>query len=114
MVGYIPKKGDIVWLNFEPSTGKEIIKRRPALTLSPSYYNRSGLAWFCPITSTLNKNSNLNVYISGEKVFGTILIDQLKSFDWRSREIVFIDKASQDIIDKAIENIKLVLEAEEL
>lgn len=26
---YIPKKGDIVWIDFDPSTGKEIQKRRP-------------------------------------------------------------------------------------
>lgn len=31
---YIPDKGDIVWLDFEPSAGKEITKRRPTFIIS--------------------------------------------------------------------------------
>ena len=31
---YIPKKGDIVWIDFDPSVGKEIQKRRPGLVVS--------------------------------------------------------------------------------
>ncbi|HFS4778978.1 type II toxin-antitoxin system PemK/MazF family toxin, partial [Enterococcus faecium] len=30
---YIPKKGDIVWIDFDPSVGKEIQKRRPGLVV---------------------------------------------------------------------------------
>ena len=114
MVKYMPKKGDIVWLDFQPSAGKEIIKRRPALTLSPSYYNRSGLAWFCPITSKINNNSRLNVVINEGEISGTVLVDQIKSLDWRSRKAVFIGEASRDQIAAVVENITLILEADEL
>ncbi|EQB4806945.1 type II toxin-antitoxin system PemK/MazF family toxin, partial [Enterococcus faecalis] len=31
---YIPKKGDIVWIDFDPSAEKEIQKRRPGLVVS--------------------------------------------------------------------------------
>lgn len=31
---YTPEQGDIVWLDFDPSSGKEIIKRRPAFVIS--------------------------------------------------------------------------------
>jgi mRNA interferase MazF len=30
---YIPDKGDIAWIDFEPQKGKEIAKTRPALVL---------------------------------------------------------------------------------
>ncbi|EAA0246186.1 type II toxin-antitoxin system PemK/MazF family toxin, partial [Listeria monocytogenes] len=30
---YIPKKGDIVWIDFDPAAGKEIQKRRPGLVV---------------------------------------------------------------------------------
>ena len=36
---YIPKKGDIVWINFDPSAGKEIQKQRPGLVISRTDFN---------------------------------------------------------------------------
>ena len=34
MTHYVPERNDIVWLDFEPTRGKEIGKYRPALVLS--------------------------------------------------------------------------------
>lgn len=31
---YIPEQGDLIWLDFDPSSGKEIMKRRPAFVIS--------------------------------------------------------------------------------
>ncbi|MFD1902763.1 type II toxin-antitoxin system PemK/MazF family toxin [Enterococcus termitis] len=47
------KQGDIVTINFDPSKGSEIQKRRPALVMSRNEYNlSSNLIIVCPITST--------------------------------------------------------------
>ena len=52
MVKYIPNRGDIVWVNFNPNQGNEICKTRPALVISPKNYNaKTNLAIFLPITS---------------------------------------------------------------
>lgn len=46
-------QGDIIIVDFEPSKGHEIKKRRPALVISRDEYNRSSpLVIVCPITST--------------------------------------------------------------
>ncbi len=51
---YIPRRGDAVWLQFDPQTGHEQAGRRPALVLSPESYNgRVGLAILCPITGNV-------------------------------------------------------------
>ncbi|WP_369904133.1 type II toxin-antitoxin system PemK/MazF family toxin [Enterococcus faecium] len=48
-----PKQGDIITINFNPSTGRVIQKRRPALVVSTNNYNLvTGLVAVCPITST--------------------------------------------------------------
>ncbi len=48
----IPDKGDIVSLNFDPSTGKEIMKRRPAFVISRRIFNdHTGFAVVAPIVS---------------------------------------------------------------
>ena len=51
---YIPDKGDIVWFNFDPSSGKEIMKRRPAFVISREAFNEhTGFVIVAPITSTV-------------------------------------------------------------
>jgi hypothetical protein len=50
--GYVPDRGDIVWLNFNPQTGHEQKGKRPAIVVSPKEYNgKVNLGLFCPITS---------------------------------------------------------------
>ncbi|MDX9757500.1 MAG: type II toxin-antitoxin system PemK/MazF family toxin, partial [Sulfurimonas sp.] len=53
MKEYIPKKGDLVILTFDPSAGHEQQGRRPALIISNEVFNKHvGLAIACPITNT--------------------------------------------------------------
>ena len=51
---YIPERGDLVWLQFNPQAGHEQSGLRPALIISPAAYNnKTGLALMCPITSKI-------------------------------------------------------------
>ena len=84
--GYVPERGDLVWLQFNPQAGSEQAGRRPALVISPRSYNRKvGLALVCPITSNV-KGYPFEVGLpEGLDVQGAVLCDQLKSLDWRVR-----------------------------
>jgi mRNA interferase MazF len=88
---YVPRFGDVVWINLDPQSGHEQSGRRPALTLSPESYNeKTGMAILCPITSQV-KGYPFEVMIpKGISVEGVILSDQVKSLDWRSRNTVLI------------------------
>ena len=49
---YCPKRGDVIWISFNPQAGHEQAGHRPALVLSPQSYNRKvGLELLCPITT---------------------------------------------------------------
>src|SRR5687768_5006306 len=87
---YIPERGDIAWLSFDPQTGHELSGRRPALVLSPSSYNgKVGLAVFCPITSQ-QKGFAFEVTLPGNlPVSGCVLSDAVKSLDWKVRQAQF-------------------------
>ena len=89
--GYVPNRGDVVWIDFNPQTGHEQAGRRPAIVLSPSAYNgKVGLAILCPITNQA-KGYPFEVPIpTGLAVKGVILADQVKSLDWQSRNAQFI------------------------
>ena len=47
---YIPRRGDIIRLDFDPGGGHEQQGTRPALVLSPEAFNHFGLALACPVT----------------------------------------------------------------
>ena len=87
MAHYCPKRGDVVWISFNPQAGHEQAGHRPALVLSPESYNRKvGLAVLCPVTNQV-KGYPFEVTIpDGLKASGAILSDQVKSLDWRVRK----------------------------
>ena len=110
MVDYIPEQGDIVWLTLNPQKGHEQSDRRPAVVLSPSSYNsKVGLAIFCPITSK-EKGYPFEVKLPDKSsVQGVILVDQVKSFDWRSRYAEYICSVSQSLLKVISSKLKLLL-----
>jgi mRNA interferase MazF len=107
---YVPSKGDIVWLTFNPQSGHEQAGHRPAIVISPKEYNEKvGLALFCPITSKI-KDYPFEVIVNVKgKINGAILSDQIKSFDWISRNAKFIVKASKEIINDVLEKINILI-----
>jgi mRNA interferase MazF len=106
---YIPERGDIVWLDFNPQLGHEQRGRRPALTLSFRAYNeKTGLALFCPITSKI-KGYPFEVELELKKIKGSVLSDQIKSLDWRERNIEFIEKIGDKKMEEVIEKIEVII-----
>jgi len=88
---FVPRRGDAVWLSFDPQAGHEQAGRRPGLILSPQSYNQQrGLAIICPLTNQ-QRNYPFEVRLpDGLAVFGVVLADQLKSLDWKSRRAELI------------------------
>jgi len=106
---YSPERGDIVWLNFNPQSGHEQEGKRPAVVISPKEYNEKvGLGLFCPITSKI-KNYPFEVRVENKKIDGVILSDQIKSLDWKTREIEFITKITPEKINEVINKINVLL-----
>lgn len=75
-MAYVPERGDVVWLTFDPQAGHEQAGRRPAVVISPGGYNRRvGLAIFCPVTSQ-TKGYPFEVQLPpGLEVEGVVLSD---------------------------------------
>ncbi|WP_086315437.1 MazF family toxin-antitoxin system, toxin component [Enterococcus sp. 7F3_DIV0205] len=106
---YIPKKGDIIWINFDPSSGKEIQKRRPGLVVSRYDFNRkTKFAVICPITTTVKEIPTRYTLPEEVEIQGQVIISQLKSLDFVSRKIEFADRLpvkDMSKIDQVIEYI---------
>jgi mRNA interferase MazF len=109
MVGYAPKEGDIIWLEFDPQKGKEIQKTRPALTISPHAYNlKTGLGLFMPITSQI-KGYPFEVIINKDEIQGVILCDQIRSLDWKARKAKFAMSVSPSIMEEVVAKFSVLL-----
>lgn len=103
---YVPDRGDIVWLQFNPQAGHEQAGMRPALVVSPRAYNgKVGLGVFCPITSNVKGYPFEVVLPQGLKVTGAILSDQIKSLDWRVRTAKRITRAPKDVVSEVLAKI---------
>ena len=111
---YIPERGDVVWLQFDPQAGHEQAGKRPALVLSPAAYNgRVGLALLCPITSQ-RKGYPFEVPLpAGLRVQGVVLADQVKSLDWRFRHAERVESVPHAVLDETVAKIRVLLEPEE-
>ncbi len=95
---YIPSKGDLVWVDFNPTKGREQAKVRPAIVLSPKAYNqKTNLAIMCPITS-MAKGYPFEVVVKNKEVVGVILSDHVRSLDWKERNVKFIAKAKPEVL----------------
>jgi mRNA interferase MazF len=107
---YIPERGDLVWLTFDPQAGHEQMGRRPAITLSPASYNsRIGLALFCPITSKVKGYPFEVALPQGLSVQGVVLADQVKSFDWRICQATFIAQLPAQTLLEILQKLNTIL-----
>ena len=104
---YIPDRGDLVGMNFQPAAGREIDKRRPAIVLSPRDYNRrTGLCVAVPTTSNLAPGPLWLPMPEGYlSVPSLILCDYVKSFDYRERAATFISNVPGPLIDQIVTNV---------
>lgn len=103
----IPKRGDLIVLNFNPQAGHEQAGRRNAIVLSPKEFNEvTGFIVVCPIT---NKKKGYPFEVDlpkegvsltdGYPITGVILTDQVKSLDWAARNVKVLKEYAQTDVE---------------
>ncbi len=110
---YCPDRQDLIWIDFEPQSGREITKYRPALVLSPRAHNQAfGMCIVCPITSKpKGYDSEVRVEIDGAT--SVVKPEQVRALDWRTRRAKFIQKAPKEVLDEVLEVLLAVMQVEE-
>ena len=110
-MAFVPDRGHLIWLTFNPQAGHEQAGRRPALVLSPASYNgKVGLLIACPVTSQ-SKGYPFEVALpAGLPVSGVILADQLRSLDWRVREAALICTAPAAAVAESLAKASALLQ----
>jgi len=106
VAAYVPARGDLIWLRFNPQAGHEQAGHRPAVVISPRSYNRRvGLALCCPVTSHVKGYPFEVLLPQGLGIGGAILSDQIKSLDWRVRKARHIGNLPADVLGETVGKI---------
>ncbi len=109
----VPERGDLIMLDFDPQTGHEQMKRRPALVLSTAAFNDAfGLAFVAPVTSKPRGHAFEVPLPPDSRIKGVVMVHQLKSFDWRARRSHFAGTVPMSALSAAVEIVRDILEGE--
>ena len=94
---YIPKQGDIVFLDFNPTKGHEQAGKRPAVVISTNVFNQNTkMIIVCPITSS-NKEFPTHYKLEDTKnACGSVLCEHIRSIDYEARDLKFVEKLSNN------------------
>ena len=97
MVKYIPKQGDIIYLDFNPIKGNEQKGKRPAIVISKEVFNKNTkMVIVCPITSNIKDYPTHYKLEDAKKIKGSVLCEHIRSIDYEIRNVKYIEKASNN------------------
>ncbi len=102
-MAYVPRQGEFVALMFDPQSGHEQRGRRPALIVSKDLFNKAtGLCIACPITNTRRDHPFHVTIPDGQGVTGVVMVEQVKSLDFRARNVTRIGTAPEVVVQEVL------------
>ncbi len=111
---YVPRRGDIIRLDFDPSAGHEQQGTRPALVLSPEAFNRFGMALACPVTrgGAFARGQAWTVPLAGAALAtdGVVLCNQVRTVDWKARRAQFIEAVPPELIGDVLARVATLID----
>lgn len=111
---YTPDRNDIIWLDFEPTKGREIGKYRPALVLSSKTYNcKTGLLMCCPVSTSIRGGST-EVPVNNLDKASVVAASLIQTLSWRNRHAKFITHAEPGVMDDVLLRLIPLMGADKL
>lgn len=94
---YVPKQGDVIFLDFNPTIGHEQKGFRPAVVVSTNVFNQNTKKVIvCPITSN-DKDFPTHYKLEDTKnISGSVLCEHIRSIDYEIRNLRFVEKLSEN------------------
>ena len=114
MAIFIPNRGDIVHVQFDPASGQEMKGDHFGLVISQKAFNVRGLAMICPISQGLAEHARthgtlVSLMGLGLHTQGSVHCHQLKALDWKIHKIKFIEKVPLEIVDDVAARVEAII-----
>lgn len=114
MKAYAPERNDIIWLDFEPTKGREIGKYRPVLVLSSKDYNQAtGLIICCPISTSV-RGGLTEVPITNLDQPSVVAANLIQTLSWRERKAKLIAEAGAGVLEEVLFRLLPLIGADRL
>ena len=112
---WVPDRRDIIWIDFDPQSGREMKSRHPMLVLSPRAVNdKTSIVIGLPMSSQdYNATNPFCIRMEGrDGSVGYIVTNQPKSFDWRERGAKAHPwkQAPSDVFELACESLEQIIQ----
>lgn len=108
---WVPERGDVVWLEFDPRAGHEQGGRRPAVVLSRASYNGPTSRALCVPVTTKPKGYPFEVSLPLDfPMQGVAFADQVKCLDWRARRARPLAVLPQGVLAQLLARTRALLE----
>ena len=108
------KRGEIWWVDLQPTHGKEQRGHRPVLVVSHTRFNdAAGIAIVCPITSggafARNRGFAVSLENAGTTTRGVILAHQVRVLDVTARGGRFIEVVPETIVADVVARLQVII-----
>lgn len=101
----IPDRRDVMWLDFDPTIGKEMGKYRPALVLSSKAYNQAtGLAICAPISTSI-RGSQTEVPLDILEKPSVIVASIIQTLAWKERNLKIIARIDAHTYEEVLQRV---------
>ena len=108
-----PGQGQLLRLGLDPTLGHEQKGFRPVLVVSAALFNRhTGFCWVVPVTTPQKGLPNEIRLPEGLPIYGTLLLSQLRSIDWRARPFTVAGAVPAAFLEDINARLASVLELE--
>jgi mRNA interferase ChpB len=113
-MAYVPNRGDIIHLQFDPAIGQEMNGPHFGLVLSGKTFNKQGLAVICPISqgqaaSARTYGTVVTLMGTGTDTQGAIHCHQVKSLDWQQRKAKYKEAVPVFVMDEVSARVEAIL-----
>lgn len=110
-IKYIPKQGDICYVNFSPTEGHEQAGLRPAIVVSNNdYIKLTKMVLLCPITTNTKPFPTHYKLINSKKVKGSVLCEHVRSIDYNAIKLSFVEKVTKEELLEIIDLLSCLIE----
>ncbi len=108
-----PRQGQLLKLDLDPTIGHEQKGFRPVLVVSATLFNKhTGFCWIVPVTTPQKGLPNEIRLPEGLPIYGTLLLSQLRSIDWRARPFTVAGTVPAAFLEDVNARLTAVLDAE--
>ena len=120
MSKHVIERGEVYWINPDPSVGREIRGIHRFIVITHKKINQFGAVTAIPVTSggSFVRSKGFAVLISGHDTTGVALCNQVRSFDLEARiksgSARYIETLDQTLIDEIIDRVVSIIDPEEL